>query len=100
MINPETIYYLELALLLLVGVAGFGLIARGPTIFDRLIGFDTVVISIVGWIVLFSIRAQTAEYLELIIVITGLGFFATVSYFYYLSQPSKRTGVDKQGEDA
>lgn len=84
-------YYVVWLMLLFVAGAGIWRIARGPTVFDRIIGFDTVMVAIVGWIVVFSIREQTAEYLELIVVVTGLGFFATVSYFYYLSQAAPRS---------
>lgn len=84
------VYFAVWLLLLFVAWAGLWRIARGPTVFDRIIGFDTVMVAIVGWIVVFSIRERTAEYLELVVVVTGLGFFATVSYFYYLSQAGPR----------
>ena len=91
--NPvDLIYFAGWLLLLLVALAGIWRIARGPTVFDRIIGFDTVMVAVIGWIVVFSIRERTAEYLELIVVVTGLGFFATVSYFYYLSQTGARPG--------
>lgn len=79
--------YLGWVVLLGVAAAGLWRVACGPTLFDRIIGFDTVMVSVVGWIALFSIRADTSEYLELIIVVTALGFFTTVAFFYYLSQP-------------
>jgi multisubunit Na+/H+ antiporter MnhF subunit len=85
--------------LLLLGVvaAGGWRIARGPTLFDRLIGFDTVTIAVVGWLVLFSIATGTGEYLELIVVVTALGFFTTVAFFYYLSQRDDRAAGHSRG---
>jgi multisubunit Na+/H+ antiporter MnhF subunit len=85
-------YFLGCALLLAVAAMGFFRIARGPTLFDRIIGFDTILIAIVGWLSLFSIRVATVEYIELIIVVAALGFFATVCYVYYLSQGDPREG--------
>lgn len=79
-------FWLGWLLLLAVGGLGFWRLAAGPTVFDRIIGFDTLVVAVIGGIVLFSIEANTADYLELIIVVTALGFFTTVSFFYYLSQ--------------
>lgn len=79
-------YFLGCTLLLAVVGIGFLRIARGPTLFDRIIGFDTIMIAIVGWLALFSIHVATTEYIELIIVVAALGFFATVCYVYYLSQ--------------
>ena len=90
------VFVLGWVTLLGVVAAGFWRIARGPSVFDRIIGFDTVMIAIVGWLVLFSIHVGTREYLELIIVVTALGFFTTVSYFYYLSQPTR--GADRKGD--
>lgn len=75
-----------------VVLAGLWRLAAGPSLLDRLVGFDTAVIAIIGWIVMFSIRERTGEYLELIIVVTALGFLTTVSYFYYLSQPDRQLG--------
>jgi multisubunit Na+/H+ antiporter MnhF subunit len=83
---PATEYFLGSALMLFVAAIGFVRVARGPTLFDRIIGFDTIMIAIVGWLVLFSIHGNTVEYIELIIIVAALGFFATVCYVYYLSQ--------------
>lgn len=96
----DFVYYGGWILLLGVVAVGFWRIARGPTLFDRIIGFDIAMIAVVGWLVLFSIRVRTDEYLELIIVVTALGFFATVSYFYYLSQPHKEPRDTDSEEEA
>ena len=91
-------YFLGCVLLLGVVAIGFFRIARGPTLFDRIVGFDTIMIAIVGWLALFSIRVATVEYIELIIVVAALGFFATVCYVYYLSQSQPgEGGPDSEG---
>lgn len=91
-------YFTGWCLLTAVIAAGFWRIARGPTVFDRLIGFDTALIGVAGNIILFSIAERTSEHLELIIVITALGFFTTVAYFYYLSQSAPKTGESDHRE--
>ena len=86
--GTETTYLIGWCLLTVVVGVGFWRIARGPTVFDRIIGFDTALIAVAGMIILFSIAERSGEHLDLIIVITALGFFTTVAYFYYLSQTS------------
>lgn len=82
----ETVYPFDWALVFVVGLAGAWRIVRGPTVLDRLLGFDALTVAVCALIALHSIRTRTADYMELIIVVTGLGFFTTVAFFYYLSQ--------------
>ena len=97
MMSTELGYLIGWCLLTAVIGVGVWRIAKGPTVFDRLIGFDTAMIGVAGMIILFSISQQTGEHLELIIVITALGFFTTVAYFYYLSQPAGKIGERDNG---
>ncbi len=95
----DAAFYFGWAVLLMVASAGLWRLSQGPTTLDRLIGFDTVTIAVTALIALFSIHAGTAEYMELMLVTAGLGFFTTVAYFFYLSQPKKRGGEDFDQED-
>ncbi len=61
-------------------------IAVGPTTLDRMLAFDLLTVTVVALMILFSVQENTGEYLELIIIVTALGFVSTVAYFYYLSQ--------------
>jgi len=90
----EIAYYFGLALMFSVLVCGCWRLTRGPTTLDRLLGLDTFTVSIVGLVAVYSIRANTAEYVELILIVTALGFFTTVCFYYYLSQPRKKGGED------
>jgi multicomponent Na+:H+ antiporter subunit F len=92
-------FYTGAAVVLAVLAAGCWRILRGPTTLDRVVGLDTLTVAIVGLTALFSIRANTAEYVELILVVTALGFFTTVCFYYYLSQPRKQGGEDFNRED-
>jgi len=96
----DTAYYLGWAVLLAVSLAGCWRLAKGPTTLDRMVGFDALTIAVTGLIGLFSIHEGTSEYMELILVMTALGFFTTVAYYYYLSQPKQRCGEDFNQEDA
>lgn len=92
-------FYAGLAVALTVLFAGCVRILRGPTTLDRVVGFDTFVVAVVAMTALFSIRERTAEYVELILVVTALGFFSTVCFYYYLAQPRKKSGEDFNQED-
>lgn len=90
----EITFYAGWVLAFLVVLAGLYRLVVGPSTLDRLVGFDTLTASVVGMIVIESIHQNTADYMELILIITGLGFFTTVAFYYYLSQPKQRSGED------
>jgi multisubunit Na+/H+ antiporter MnhF subunit len=90
----ETAFYAGWVLAFLVALAGLFRLMAGPTTLDRLVGFDTLTASVVGMIVIVSIHQNTADYMELVLIITGLGFFTTVAFYYYLCQPKQRSGED------
>lgn len=88
----EFLYYAGWVTLMPCLIAAFWRIAKGPTTLDRMIGFDLLTISVIALMILFSVHENTGEYLELIIIVTALGFFSTVAYFYYLAQLPAREG--------
>ncbi len=67
-------------------VLGLYRMMRGPTIVDRILAFDTVAISLIALVVLMSIRWNTAVYLELVLIISLLGFVGTVALVFYLQR--------------
>ncbi len=95
----DAAYIVGWAVLLGVIACGGWRMTCGPSTLDRLVGFDTLAVAVLGLLVLFSIREGTAEYVEFILIVTALGFFATVCYYYYLSQPRRRSGEDFNRED-
>ena len=76
--------------LLGLAVVGVGMvlcgvrIVRGPTAFDRLAAFDCLVLDAIGGVLLMSMRLETAEYLDAVLIVTLLGFLGTVSLATYL----------------
>lgn len=67
-------------------VLGLFRMMRGPTIVDRILAFDTTAISLIALVVLMSIRWNTAVYLELVLIISLLGFVGTVALVFYLQR--------------
>lgn len=69
---------------------------QGPTVVDRILAFDLAAISLVAFTALLSIRWDTPHYLELILIISSLGFFGAVAFVHYLM----RTIPDPDSDDA
>lgn len=90
----DIFFYAFWVLAFLVALAGVYRLIAGPSTLDRLLGFDTLTASVVGLIVIVSIHQNTTAYMELILIITGLGFFTTVAFYYYLCQSKQRSGED------
>lgn len=80
--------------LVVATLIGFFRLVRGPTVIDRIMSFDSVVLCAVGLIVLLSRTWETTVFLELILIVSCLGFFGTVALVSYL----KRTLPDQQPE--
>lgn len=66
--------------------AGLWRLAVGPTTLDRMLGFDMIAITVVALVLAFSAASGTADYVEFVFILSGLGFLTTVAYFYYLMQ--------------
>jgi len=73
-------------LLIIAMLLGFYRLAKGPTVVDRILAFDAVVMCAVGQVVLLSRLWETQLYLDLILIVSCLGFFGTVVFVYYLQR--------------
>lgn len=91
----ETILYpLGWAVALLLSGVAIWRITRGPTTLDRMVGLDAIAVAMVTIVAMFSLQNHTVGFMELIILLTALGFFTTVAFYYYLAQPKHRAGED------
>jgi multisubunit Na+/H+ antiporter MnhF subunit len=61
----------------------------GPTVLDRIVGFDMVAICIVGMVVLLSVLWDTDLFIELMLIFSLLGFVGTVAFVSYLQAESR-----------
>ena len=72
--------------------------ARGPTVLDRVLAFDLITTCAVGIIALLSMRWQTNDYIELILIYTLLGFSGATAFVFYLqraaSPPDDKSGPE------
>lgn len=89
-----------LCLSLLASAAAMALvrILKGPSILDRIIGFDLVSICIVGMMIVLSVWWQTHLFIEIMLIFSLLGFVGTVAFVSYLhNDPTKlRSRTDKK----
>lgn len=88
-------WVLDLALFVvtLAAVGGGVRMVRGPSTLDRLVAFDTITVCVVAFLVLLSWRDRTTDYLELVLVVGGVGFLTTV-VFFFLVQREPSAGED------
>lgn len=82
-------------ILIVATLIGFYRLAQGPTVVDRILAFDSVVLCCVGLIALLSRTWETPLFLELILIVSSLGFFGTIAFVSYL----KRMMPDHQRDE-
>lgn len=69
---------------------GFGLLlnlfrlAKGPTIADRVLALDTMVINGIALLILFGIQSATTVYFEAALLFAMVGFISTVAYCRFI----------------
>jgi multisubunit Na+/H+ antiporter MnhF subunit len=90
---------LKLAIGVLLGalLLGFWRLARGPTVVDRILAFDAVVLCAVALTVVLSRFWHSEYYIELILIISSLGFFGTVAFVLFLQKALPYGG--EEGEE-
>lgn len=55
-------------------------LATGPTVMDRVLAVDTMVINTIALIILYGIRESTTLYFESALLMAMFGFISTVAY--------------------
>ena len=53
---------------------------RGPSLMDRVLAVDTMVINIIALIILFGIQQRTPIFFEAALLVAMFGFISTVAY--------------------
>ncbi len=81
----ELLYYVSWLVFIPGLTVALWRIVKGPTTLDRMLGIDLLTITTVALMIVYSIHERTGDFIELILIVTALGFFTTVAFFYYLS---------------
>jgi multisubunit Na+/H+ antiporter MnhF subunit len=72
------IYTLCITLLACSVLFAYWRLVKGPTPVDRILGLDGIAASFIGFVAVTSVQQSTAQYLEVILIISLLAFFSTV----------------------
>lgn len=81
---------IAISLVFALGCFGLGLLlnlwrlAVGPTLGDRILALDTMVINAIALLILYGIWAGTAVFFEASMLFAMVGFISTVAYSRYL----------------
>jgi multicomponent Na+:H+ antiporter subunit F len=82
----DIIFTLALAVLASGLVAAFIRLVRGPFLPDRVISLDLISILAMGVIIVYSIRYNQSNFLDVAIVLALVTFLGTVAFAYYLER--------------
>lgn len=83
---------IEMALIIGSALMGAALILNvfrmvaGPTLMDRVLAADTMVINIIALIILYGINKGTGIYFETALLFAMFGFTSTVAYCRYVTR--------------
>lgn len=95
MILPVTIIICEVLLAIAILISFYRLVL-GPSVVDRIIAFELIVLTIVAYTALLSFVEDTEHFVELILIISLLGFFGTVALALSLDQSSSSQPPPKE----
>lgn len=83
------INYVLLPLLIFSIVLIFIRFLKGPSIADRVIAIDLLVICSIGIVTFVSITTVQSTFLDIAMIIALIGFLSTVAFSYYLEKRNK-----------
>ena len=79
------------AILMLISlglVAAFIRLLRGPYLPDRVVALDLISVMAMGFIVVYAIRFNQPNFLDVAIILALITFLGTVAFAYYLERRS------------
>lgn len=83
---PDIVIIISMALLLAALLLAFIRLAKGPGVADRVVAFDLIALTIVGFILIYTVHNKNAIYIDIPIVIALVAFIGTVAISSYLKQ--------------
>jgi len=82
----ENVIYVVFVLLLLALILAFYRLIKGPSIPDRVIALDLIVMIIAAIIIVYMIFVNKPVFIDAVVVIALITFFGTVSIARYLEK--------------
>ncbi|MBU4315955.1 MAG: cation:proton antiporter [Proteobacteria bacterium] len=78
------VYVVTLSMLSLAFLLAFIRLVRGPSLADRVVAFDVMTISGMGFIVVYAVSTDQSIFLDVTSVVALMAFLATLAFAYYL----------------
>lgn len=91
----DLLFQIAMILLAIAMLLGFYRMVKGPTVVDRILAFDAVVLCTVGLTALLSRWWQSEFFIELILIVSSLGFFGTVAFVFFLEDSLPHRGDEQ-----
>lgn len=82
----ESSLSVSMVLLMISLVLAFLRLVKGPSMPDRIVAFDLIVVIILGMIILCSVATGFSLYLDAAVVLALVSFLGTVAYAQYLEK--------------
>ena len=74
-------------ILISAGLMGaFIRLARGPSLPDRVIALDLISVLAMGFIVVYAVRFNQPNFLDVAIILALISFVGTIAFAYYLER--------------
>lgn len=87
----EVLFGLSALLLAIAIVLTFVRILRGPSLADRVVGFDLLAAAAIGLIVIAAIQYNEPVFIDVALILALMAFVSTVAFAHYLQR--------KEGEE-
>jgi len=84
----EIVWNIILLLISLGLVAAFIRLLRGPYLPDRVVALDLISVLAIGFIVVYAVRFNQPNFLDVAIILALITFLGTVAFAYYLERRS------------
>ncbi len=85
--------------LVISSMLGIFRMIKGPTVMDRILSFDTIAISIIGILLLLSMKWESEYYMDIVLIFSIFGFFGTIAFSFYLSKTYDEHPDNNSGEN-
>lgn len=82
----DVLWIVILALISVGLIAAFIRLLRGPSLPDRVVALDLISVMAMGFIVVYAVRFNQPNFLDVAIVLALITFLGTVAFAYYLER--------------
>ncbi|NQY73900.1 MAG: Na(+)/H(+) antiporter subunit F [Candidatus Margulisbacteria bacterium] len=94
----DTILNIGIGILCVSTLFGMIRMAKGPTVFDRILSYDVIALCMISIMILVSMKWKTALYFDIILVFGIFGFISTLSFSYFFTKTEHLTEESRKGD--